>query len=115
MKFKIENQNTIIIGSDYPQVVASMRNGAFNPSDSIQQYMEECSERAKVIYGEGIIIRQDSEENFVQDLVKVGYLIPVLDSEKSTPNFPDIYIYPQEKSTPNFGENADIPPSQTHT
>jgi hypothetical protein len=69
--FKDRNDE-LMRGSSLKQVVEDLRNGSFMASDeTLEEYMQGFAEREAIYSGK--IIRYDTIENFVQDLIDCGY------------------------------------------
>lgn len=75
MKYKTED-GELIEGNSPIEIVRNLRDGGrFTADQADDQYMKGFSERWKEYSGNKV--RFDSAENFVNDLVKTGYLKPV--------------------------------------
>ncbi len=75
MKHQFTDRNgEPISGSSFLEVVENLRNGSFMAYEQdLQTYMKGFAKREKMY--SGFKVRHDNAENFVNDLIKSGYLI----------------------------------------
>ena len=75
MKYKTED-GELIEGNSPIEIVRNLRDGGrFTAEQSDEEYMKGFAERWKEYSGNKV--KFDSAENFINDLVKTGYLKPV--------------------------------------
>ena len=62
----------LIKGSAPREIIGALRFSSFNPMSSEEIFMKEMSERCK-FYNDAVV-RVDTTENFMADLIKYGFL-----------------------------------------
>lgn len=74
MKFQIQNENQIVEGNDYKDVVESIRNGSkFASHEDLSTFMKGFAQRYEETTGNKVSYNNAS--NFVKSLINLGYLI----------------------------------------
>ena len=64
---------------DYQELATKMWQSMFIPDGNIEEWMENSAKRA-YIYNESVI-RTDTVEHHIEDLIKTGFISPVSDDE----------------------------------
>ena len=62
----------VIKGSTSKEIIGALRFSSFNPMSGEEIFMKEMSERCK-FYNDAVV-RVDTPENFVADLIEYGFL-----------------------------------------
>lgn len=74
MKLKISNENQVLQGNTYTEIVEQLRDGSkFAFNENIATYMKGFSTRYAELTGENISF--ESAETFVEGLLRAKYLI----------------------------------------
>jgi hypothetical protein len=68
----------IIKAANAKEIIGALRFSSFAPMSSEEIFMKEMSERCK-FYNDAIV-RVDAQENFVEDLIRFGFLWEVADA-----------------------------------
>ncbi|WP_187261297.1 hypothetical protein [Pontibacter beigongshangensis] len=61
--------------ASFQELAETMREESFEETDSLQEFMDETAIRCMV--QRGSVIRTSSAEEFIQDLIDEGFIIPV--------------------------------------
>lgn len=72
MRYKFEDKKPIEANSPQ-EIVAAIRRDSMNPAENDFAYMEDFAQRYEI--QTGTVIRSDTYENFVEDLIAAGYLM----------------------------------------
>ncbi len=70
----------VIKGSSAKEIIGALRFASFYPMATEEIFMREMSERCK--FYNNAIVRVDSQENFVEDLLKGGFLWEARNSQE---------------------------------
>ena len=74
MKLKISNENQVLQGDTYTEIVEQLRDGSkFASNENIATYMQGFSKRYAELTGKNI--SSENAQTFVQDLIASKYLI----------------------------------------